>query len=111
MKIKYYVCFQGDFLLFHESKEYLKYCFEEIKKFLEKEKLVLNRKSRIYKSTNNFIFLGRNKNGRYVKYRDVNRKIKKRNYLYQTGKIDLMSYTSSRICYKSLINNVSLFKS
>ena len=42
LKIKYYVRYQDDFLLFHESKEYLKFCFAEIKKFLEKEKLKLN---------------------------------------------------------------------
>ena len=65
--------YQDDFLLFHESKEYLKYCFEEIKKFLEKEKLTLNKKSRIYKSTNNFLFLGRDKKGKYAKYRSIKR--------------------------------------
>ena len=27
LKIKYYIRYQDDFLLFHESKEYLKYCF------------------------------------------------------------------------------------
>ena len=59
LKIKYYVRYQDDFLLFHESKDYLKQCFEKIKIFLAKEKLELNRKSRIYKNTNHFIFLGR----------------------------------------------------
>ena len=37
LKIKYYVRYQDDFLLFHQSKEYLKYCFEQIKIFLKKE--------------------------------------------------------------------------
>ena len=78
LKIKYYVRYQDDFLLFHESKQYLRYCLEEIKQFLKKENLVLNQKSRIYKSTNNFLFLGRDRNGRYAKYRDVKRKIKKK---------------------------------
>lgn len=103
LKIKYYVRYQDDFLLFHESKEYLKYCFEEIKKFLEKEKLTLNKKSRIYKSTNNFLFLGRDKKGKYAKYRSIKRNIRKREYLYRTGKIDLMRYLSCRICYKNLL--------
>lgn len=103
LKIKYYVRYQDDFLLFHESKEYLKYCFEEIKKFLEKEKLTLNKKSRIYKSTNNFLFLGRDKKGKYAKYRSIKRNIRKREYLYRTGKIDLMRYLSCRICYKKLL--------
>lgn len=102
LKIKYYIRYQDDFLLFHPSKEYLKYCFSEIKKFLEKEKLTLNRKSRIYKSTNNFIFLGRNNKGKCAKYRNVKRRLKKRKYLYQQGKISLASLTSSLISYKYL---------
>lgn len=103
LKIKYYLRYQDDFILFHESKMYLKYCFEEIKKFLDKEKLVLNKKSRIYKSTNNFLFLGRDKKGKYARYRDVNRKLKYRKYLYETGKITLMSYVTSKICYANLL--------
>lgn len=102
LKIKYYIRYQDDFLLFHPSKEYLKYCFSVIKKFLKKEKLTLNRKSRIYKSTNNFIFLGRNNKGKYAKYRNVKRRLKKRKYLYQQGKISLASLTSSLISYKYL---------
>ena len=102
LKIKYYVRYQDDFLLFHPSKEYLKYCLNELDKFLEKEKLTLNKKTRIYKNTNNFIFLGRKPNGNYAKYRDVKRKIKKRNYLYKIKKIKLSSLVSSIICYKNL---------
>lgn len=82
LHIKYYVRYQDDFLLFHQSKEYLKYCLEQLKLFLEKEHLKLNKKTRIFKSTNNFIFIGRNKYGRYAKYRTVNRRLKKRKYLY-----------------------------
>ena len=74
LKIKYYERYQDDVLLFHESKEYLRFCFEEIKKFLEKEKLKLNDKSRIYKNTDNFMFLGRNKKGEYIRYRNVKKK-------------------------------------
>lgn len=51
LKIKYYVRYQDDFLLFHSSREYLKYCLKEIKKFLAKEKLTLNKKTRIYSNT------------------------------------------------------------
>ncbi len=102
LKIKYYVRYQDDFLLFHHSKDYLKYCLKEIKSFLEKEKLELNKKTRIYKSTNNFIFLGRNTYGKYIKYRSMNRKIKKRIYLYKTNKIPLSSLVSTLICYDQL---------
>ena len=102
LKIKYYVRYQDDFLLFHQSKEYLKYCLEEINKFLEKEKLVLNKKTRIYKNTNNFIFFGRDKKGKYKKYRNVKRKIKKKKYLYENNKINMMSYISTINCYRNL---------
>lgn len=103
LHIKYYVRYQDDFLVFHESKEYLKECFQKIREFLKEEKLELNPKSRIYKNTNNFIFLGRDKNGKYAKYRSVKRKLKKKKYLYETGKISLMSYTATRICYTNLL--------
>ena len=48
LKIKYYIRYQDDFLLFHPSKKYLKYCLKELEKFLDKEKLKLNKKTRIY---------------------------------------------------------------
>ena len=102
LKIKYYVRYQDDFLLFNESKEYLKYCFEKIKDFLEKEHLKLNGKSRIYKNTNNFIFLGRNNKGKYARYRNIKRKIKYRRYLYNCNKINLMQYINTIECYKNI---------
>lgn len=101
LKIKYYVRYQDDFLLMHESKEYLKYCLEEITKFVNKEKLTLNAKTRIYKNTDNFIFLGRTTKNVPAKYRNVKRKINKLLYLYQNGTINLQSITSSLTCYYS----------
>lgn len=106
LKIKYYVRYQDDFLLFHDSKEYLKKCFTKISEFLKKEDLKLNPKSRIYKSTNNFIFLGRNKYGKYAKYRDINKKLKKKFELYNSNQISLTSLSNSIICYQSL-NKIS----
>lgn len=102
LKIKYYVRYQDDFLLFHNSKSYLKFCHTQIKLFLQKEGLTLNKKTRIYNNNNNFIFLGRNKKGNYAKYRDVNRRLKKRIYLYKTGHINLNSLLSSCISYQTL---------
>lgn len=102
LKIKYYVRYQDDFLLFHPCKNYLKYCLNEIKKFLEKEKLVLNKKTRIFKNTDNFIFLGRTKNLKYAKYRTIKRRMKKRYFLYSTNVIPLSSITSSILSYNYL---------
>ena len=108
LKIKYYVRYQDDFLLFHQSKDYLKYCLEKIKIFLEKEKLSLNKKSRIYKNTNHFIFLGRTASGKYGKYRSLKRKLKYKKYLYETGKISFSSYLSSSISYKFIRKKVAI---
>ena len=94
LHIKYYIRYQDDFILFHQSKEYLRFCLEEIDKFVRKEKLTLNKKTRIYNSNNNFIYLGRNKYGRYAKYRYVKRRLKKARYLYNSGAIDLINMVS-----------------
>ncbi len=103
LKIKYYVRYQDDGLLFHQSKDYLKYCLNKIEYFLQKEKLVLNSKSRIFKSSNNFIFLGRDKKGNYCKYKDINRKIKKKRYLYEKDVCNLMGYINSVMNYNNLL--------
>lgn len=102
LKIKGYIRYQDDFLLFSESKEYLKVCLKRIKEFLEKEKLTLNDKTRIYSSNENICFLGRNIYGQYAKRRTVKRKMKRRFYLMKEGKITLNSYIISKICYKKL---------
>ena len=102
LKIKYYIRYQDDFLLIHNDKEYLKYCLERIKLFLINEKLELNKKTRIYKNTNNFIFLGRNKYGTYSKYRSIRRKLKYKKYLYENDKIHFNNYLLSFISYSSL---------
>ncbi len=109
LKIKYYVRYQDDFLLFHHSKDYLKHCLCEITTFLEKEKLELNIKTRIYKNTNNFLFLGRNKNSQYARYRNVKRKLKSKYKLYKNNHISLGSFISSLRCYQSLSNRNNLF--
>lgn len=109
LKIKYYVRYQDDFLLFHPSKQYLRFCLKELTNFLAKEHLVLNSKTRIYKNTDNFLFLGRNSHGRYSRYRNIKRKLKSRFQLYEDGKITLNSFTSSLICYRELCNNPNLF--
>lgn len=103
LKIKYYVRYQDDFILLHQSKDYLKYCLQKITEFLKKEKLTLNKKTRIYSCNENFLFLDRTTNGKYGKYRTVKRRLKKRNYLYKTKAISLSSYASSIISYNYLL--------
>lgn len=101
LKIKYYIRYQDDLVLLYYDKDYLKYCLSEINNFLKKEKLELNSKTRIYKNTNNIVFLGRNRYNNSVKYRDKKRKLKKKKYLYDSNKINLNSYISSYVNYKN----------
>ena len=102
LKIKYYVRYQDDFLLFHKSKEYLNFCMNKISEFLYSEDLTLNSKTRIFKNNNNFMFLGRNIKGNYCRYRNVKRKLKSKLHQYKIGNIKLNSFISSYICYKGL---------
>ena len=106
LKIQYYVRYQDDFLLFHPSKDYLKYCLNEITKFLNSEKLVLNNKTRIYSSNDNFVFLGKNCFGNPSKYRSVKRRLKNKFKLYNQKIISLRSLVSTIICYKSHYPNM-----
>lgn len=103
--IKYYVRYQDDFLLFHSSKEYLKHCLVKIKEFVEREKLMLNEKTRIYTNNNNYIYLGRNRKGEYAKYRNVKRKLKKAEYLYDLGIIELRNVMSVKQSYDYLTDS------
>ena len=103
LKIKGYVRYQDDFLLFSESKEHLEFCLKRIREFLAKEKLTLNGKTRIYTNNENICFLGRNLYGQYTKRRTVKRRMKRRLFLMKEGKISLNSYISSKICYEKLM--------
>ena len=58
LKIKYYIRYMDDGVLIHENKEYLKYCLSEIERMIEKYKLSLNKKTRIYKMSEGIEFLG-----------------------------------------------------
>lgn len=57
--IKEYVRYNDDFLLFHESMEYLIYCYNKIsEKIIEKGLKVSKKKTKIFKISEDFIFLG-----------------------------------------------------
>ena len=102
LKIRYYVRYQDDFLLFHESKEYLQECLSKIREFLKKEKLELNRKTRIYSNKENFVFLGRKKNKNYANYRRIKSKLNKRFFLFENDIISLNSLLGSINSFNSL---------
>lgn len=96
LKIKGYIRYQDDFLLFHQDKEYLKECLIKIEKYLNnKLKLELNQKTRIYSSKEKLIFIGNNKGKGPIK-----KKLSKRKRQYEKGYITLNSYVASIMTYK-----------
>ena len=57
--MKYYGRYMDDFNMFHESKEYLEYCYKEIEKYvIEKLDLTMNPKSHIHEYSQGVCFLG-----------------------------------------------------
>ena len=59
LRIKYYIRYMDDFILIHKDKEYLEKCLEEIKIFLEKQKMELKPEKTFIKSLNEkILFLG-----------------------------------------------------
>lgn len=58
LRIKHYVRYMDDFILFHEDKQYLNYCLEQIKMKLADIKLSLNNKTQIIEVHHGFCFLG-----------------------------------------------------
>ena len=124
LKIKRYVLYMDDGVLFHEDKEYLKYCRCEIINFLKSLKLDINdKKTRVDSIKNGLDFLGfrftiRN-NKIILKVRNSSkkkfkRKMKKINMLYDNDLIDLHDINIIFSSYKSHLSyghcNNLLFK-
>ena len=78
LHIKYIINYMDDFIIIHENKEYLKYCFNKIEEKLEEDlKLKLNpKKSKIESIKNGIDFLGYIF---YIKNDKVILKLRKRN--------------------------------
>ena len=113
LNIKYYVRYMDDGLLIHESKEYLKYCLNEIEKIMSKYKLKLNKKTKIYKYNEGFEFLGFRyiiKNNKVIikvknqTKRKFKRKIKVLNNLLNKGIIKKEYYNSVLASYEGHFN-------
>lgn len=99
LKIKYYIRYQDDFLLFHPDKNYLKYCQEKIRTYLKENlDLTLNHKTRIYHNKEKIVFIGYNK-GKW----NARKKLAKRKRQYEKGYITLNSYISSKMSYKGRV--------
>ena len=58
LKIKGYIRYMDDGVVFHQDKVYLKYCLSEIERIVSIYKLELNSKTKIYKSCEEIEFIG-----------------------------------------------------
>lgn len=57
LRIKYYVRYMDDFILIHEDREYLKYCYSEIENYLSSMELELNDKTALFPLKHGIKFL------------------------------------------------------
>lgn len=110
LKIKYYTRYMDDGVIIHQNKEYLQYCLEEINKLLERYKLKLNKKTKIYSCKEGFEFLGFRyiiKNNKVImkvknsKKKRFKRKIKEYNKLLDKNKLSEFDYNQVLASYKS----------
>lgn len=101
LKIKYYIRYMDDMVLFHKDKNYLKFCLDKIIIYLKKYDLELNNKTIITK--NSLCFLG---------YRFYNKKIKilskNRRRIYK--KLRILKYKDHNKYIKSLSSYYGYFK-
>lgn len=111
--IKYYVRYMDDGVILCDNKDKLKNALIQIDKFLVNYKLKLNRKTRIYKSSEEIEFLGfrfsiNNKNRIILKVKNITKnrykkKITKVNYLYRNDKICYSKYICVKNSYKAYL--------
>lgn len=103
LKLKDYIRYQDDFLIFSESKEKLQYALEKIKELLAKDGLKLNKKTKIMNNKGQYIFVGRKLNGSYHKRNEAKRKLNERRKQEKNGIISFGDLLSSIQCYKGLL--------
>jgi hypothetical protein len=100
MKIKYYIRYCDDFLLFHKDKTFLNQMKQHIEQYLlEKLDLTLS-KADIFPISHGVDFLGYKHFHDYILLRKntakrFKKRVKEVRYLYETGQLDKESYRSS----------------
>ena len=114
LKVKFYLRYQDDGVLISEDKNFLKECLKKLEKIIKKYKLEFNNKTRMYKLTSGFEFLGfrfiKIKNKLVIKVknqtkRKFKRKIKKLYKLYKMNKINFDRIKMIESSYKGHLKN------
>ena len=119
LKIKAHVRYMDDFYCMHNDKMYLKECLEKIRQHLEKYKLKLNCKTKIYSSTENVEFLGFVfcSKGSNINMRLTNKtkkkfkaKMKIKNFEYKNKFIEKEEYLGVRNSYRGHLSYGKCYK-
>jgi hypothetical protein len=100
MKIKYYIRYCDDFLLFHEDKRFLNEMKEYIESYLKSELDLTLSKADVFPISRGVDFLGYRHFHDYILLRKntakrFKKRIKEVHYLYKTGRMDKSTYMSS----------------
>lgn len=113
--IELYGRYMDDFYLIHHDKEYLKYCLEVIKRYLETLDLSLNGKTQIFPLKNGINYLGFHtyltKDGKLIrKLKNQNKRNARRKYLRMAklvadGKMPIKKFNDSYNAWKNHISH------
>ena len=113
--IELYGRYMDDFYLIHHDKEYLKYCLEVIKRYLETLDLSLNGKTQIFPLKNGINYLGFHtyltKDGKVIrKLKNQNKRNARRKYLRMAklvadGRMSIEKFNDSYNAWKNHISH------
>ena len=90
LECKYYIRYNDDGIILMEDKDKLKYVYEVLKKEIKNYKLEFNNKTKIYKSSEGFEYLGINY---YIRNNKILKRISKRNKRKIINKINKNNYS------------------
>lgn len=118
--IEFYGRYMDDFYLIHPNKEYLKYCLEVIKSYLETLDMTLNGKTQIFPFKNGVSYLGFhtyiNKEGRTIRRlknqnkRNAQKKFIRMAKLVAEGKLPEEKFRTSYNAWKNHISNGNCYR-
>ena len=118
--IEFYGRYMDDFYLIHPSKEYLKYCLEVIRAYLETLDLTLNGKTQIFPFKNGVSYLGFHthitQDGKPIRTlknqnkRNAQKKFRRMAKLVAEGKLPREKFTASYAAWKNHISHGNCFR-
>ena len=118
--IEYYGRYMDDFYLIHPSKDYLKYCLEVIRAYLETLDLTLNGKTQIFPFKNGVSYLGFHtyvtSDGRVIRRlknqnkRNAQKKFLRMAKLVTEGKLPAEKFAASYAAWKNHISHGNCYR-